>query len=192
MKAWVDRKSFIHNLGHAAAAYYGHYLHPDAVYLWEVLENDEVRDFCFAAMGESACALMAEYPGVFEPEQLNEHAADLIRRFRNRALGDTIHRVGRDLKRKLGPDDRIMGALKLALRHGLTYGHILSTFVHALHFRASGPDGKPYAPDQSFLSEAGEALENALCRHGRLDPEKYPDVLAMAQALHSKYYTTIT
>jgi mannitol-1-phosphate 5-dehydrogenase len=192
MKAWVDRKSFIHNLGHAAAAYYGHYVNPDAVYLWEVLEDAGVRNFCFAAMGESASALLAEYPGVFEREQLNEHALDLIRRFRNRALGDTIHRVGRDLKRKLGPDDRIMGALKLALRHGLPYQHILSTLVHALHFRADGPDGRPYAPDESFLDETGKAVETVLCGHGRLDPEEYPAVLAQAQALHSKHYTTIT
>ena len=29
IKAWVDRKAFIHNLGHATAAYYGFYLHPE-------------------------------------------------------------------------------------------------------------------------------------------------------------------
>jgi len=37
MKAWVDRKSFIHNLGHAAAVYYGFLKHPQYKYLYEVL-----------------------------------------------------------------------------------------------------------------------------------------------------------
>ena len=42
IKAWVDRKAFIHNLGHATAAYYGFYLHPEAVYMYEVLDDNEV------------------------------------------------------------------------------------------------------------------------------------------------------
>ena len=33
IKAWVDRKLFIHNLGHAIAAYFGNYLHPECQYV---------------------------------------------------------------------------------------------------------------------------------------------------------------
>ena len=39
MKAWVDRKAFIHNLGHATAAYFGHLKYPDAIFMYEVLED---------------------------------------------------------------------------------------------------------------------------------------------------------
>jgi mannitol-1-phosphate 5-dehydrogenase len=42
IKAWVDRKAFIHNLGHATAAYYGYFHHPDATYMYEVLDDEKV------------------------------------------------------------------------------------------------------------------------------------------------------
>ena len=63
-------------------------------------------------MEESAAALVREYPRAYGEKDLADHIDDLIGRFKNRALGDTVHRVGRDLKRKLGRDDRIVGRLQ--------------------------------------------------------------------------------
>jgi mannitol-1-phosphate 5-dehydrogenase len=37
IKAWVDRKAFIHNLGHATAAYLSYFYHPELKYLYEGL-----------------------------------------------------------------------------------------------------------------------------------------------------------
>jgi mannitol-1-phosphate 5-dehydrogenase len=54
---------------------------------------------------------MKKYPGEFRPEQLTDHIDDLLRRFENRALGDTVFRVGCDLKCKLHKNDRIMSPL---------------------------------------------------------------------------------
>ena len=42
MKAWVDRKLFIHNLGHSAAAYIGYVHNPGFIYLYEVLAVPEI------------------------------------------------------------------------------------------------------------------------------------------------------
>jgi mannitol-1-phosphate 5-dehydrogenase len=36
MKAWVDRKLFIHNLGHASAAYIGYLYNPEFKYVYEL------------------------------------------------------------------------------------------------------------------------------------------------------------
>ena len=50
---------------------------------------------------------------------LEAHTHDLLRRFTNRALGDTIFRLGRDPLRKLAPKDRLVGAARLAEKAGI-------------------------------------------------------------------------
>ena len=107
MRAYVDRKSFIHNLGHAVTAYLGYVRDPKLVYLWEAVARPDVQAVARAAMWESARALIREYPEEFTEANQDAHIEDLLRRFANRALGDTIFRVGRDLPRKLSPEDRL-------------------------------------------------------------------------------------
>lgn len=114
MKAWVDRKAFIHNLGHATAAYCGHLKYPEATFMYEVLGDAEVYSFTKKVMAASAQILMATYPGEFTWDCLSDHIDDLLDRFQNRNLGDTVFRVGSDLQRKLGRDDRFMGMIRLA------------------------------------------------------------------------------
>jgi len=102
IKAWVDRKAFIHNLGHATAAYYGYYLHPEMIYMYEILDDEKVADFTRKVMLQSAAILAKAYPDDLPLSDLEEHVDDLISRFRNKALQDTVYRVGSDLIRKLG------------------------------------------------------------------------------------------
>ena len=153
MKAWVDRKLFIHNFGHAAVAYMGYLLHPDYVYTWEALEDDAVKSFAKEAMLQSAVVLETIYPGVFAEGHLQEHIDDLLRRFANRSLGDTIFRVGCDLYRKLSPDDRVITPLMSAYRNRLPLDKIVQTLSAALQFKATGPDGKMFPSDIDFHNE---------------------------------------
>jgi mannitol-1-phosphate 5-dehydrogenase len=151
--AYVDRKLFIHNLGHAATAYLGYARNPEATYLWELLEDPEVTSGARAAMECSAEALLAAYPESFTREQLTEHIEDLLYRFRNRALGDTVHRVGRDLKRKLAGEDRIVGAIRLAERQGVDPGPIVAVYRSALAFKAPDEKGALFPGDEEFHRE---------------------------------------
>lgn len=158
--AYVDRKLFIHNLGHAAVAYLGHPRHPEATYLYELLEDKTVAEGARRAMECSAEALIAAYPESFDREQLKEHIEDLLRRFSNRALGDTVHRVGRDLKRKLSGEDRVVGAIRLALRHGIDPQPIAEVYRDALRFKAPDEGGSLFPGDAEFqetLSKEGAA-----------------------------------
>ncbi len=131
---WVDRKLFIHNLGHAAAAYLGRLYLPEKKYIWEIMEDALLRSRVQAVMCESAEALLLEYPEIFDRKDLMEHIEDLVERFSNKALGDTVQRVGRDLRRKLSQSDRIVGAIKLAALHRLPYKNILNVYKAALLF----------------------------------------------------------
>jgi len=114
-EAWVARKLYLHNAGHAMLAYLG-YL-KDLTYGYEALRDPDVRPLFDRALDESLRALVAEFG--FAESDLRSHAADVIRRLDNQALADTIFRLARDPLRKLGPEDRLVGAARLALKHGI-------------------------------------------------------------------------
>jgi mannitol-1-phosphate 5-dehydrogenase len=162
MKAWVDRKAFIHNLGHATAAYAGFLKNPEARFMFQVLEDPAVLQFTREVMGEAARALLAEYPGEFTPGSLGAHAEELLDRFRNRNLGDTVFRVGCDLRRKLGKDDRFMGAIRMARKHGLPFGKITEAMARGFLFRAVGEDGALFPNDVSFHRMVAKDLDGVL------------------------------
>lgn len=171
IKAWVDRKAFIHNLGHATAAYYGYFLHPRAVYMYQVLDDSEVLLFTRAVMLQSAEILRAAYPGEFTTEELENHIDDLIQRFRNKALQDTIFRVGQDLTRKLGTDDRFMGAIHLAMQYRMPYDLILEAMSYGLCFRAKDEAENNFPSDIKFLDSLSKDLESTLTKNLALNPE---------------------
>ncbi len=147
IKAWVNRKAFIHNLGHATAAYYGSYRHPRATYMHEVLDDQEVFGFTRQTMMQSADVLQQAYPDDFTAGDLTDHINDLLCRFRNHALQDTIFRVGHDLHRKLGPDDRFMGAIHLAKETGMAHDRIIHAMSYGLCFKAKDEQGHHFQPD---------------------------------------------
>lgn len=169
IKAWVDRKAFIHNLGHATAAYYGFHLHPDALYMYEILEDREVFLFTRAVMLQSADILLAAYPEDFTAKDLEEHIDDLINRFMNKALQDTIFRVGQDLPRKLGSDDRFMGSIHLAIQYLLPYDLILQAMSYGLFFCAKSEEGHLFPSDISFLEALSKEFESTLINELNLD-----------------------
>lgn len=151
IKAWVDRKLYIHNLGHATAAYLGYQKNPNWIYLYEALANDEVYSLTRKTMLQSADVLRAIYPYEFTPEQLQDHIDDLLARFKNKALGDTIFRVGCDLFRKLSPDDRLVVPIQSAIQHKLPFNLILQALNAAIQFRAKDENGKMLPADLQFV-----------------------------------------
>jgi len=189
MKAWVDRKLFIHNLGHASASYFGYLYDPRFVYLHEVLAVPDIRDRVRETMLQSAAILLKKYPGEFTPEALTGHIDDLISRFRNKALGDTVFRVGCDLPRKLGPEDRLAGAVKAAISFGLPYDKILNALVCGFHFRATDESGNLFPEDTRFIELYQQGTDLVLTRICGFDPagedELYHEVRTIDKQLIS-------
>ena len=116
--AYTARKLYVHNCGHAMLAYLG-YLRGHA-FCHQALEDTAIRPLFERALDESKRGIVAAY-GV-DPAWLDAHVADITRRLANRALGDTIARLGRDPLRKLGPADRLVGAARLAEGAGVAPG----------------------------------------------------------------------
>jgi len=147
--AYVDRKLFIHNMGHAVCGYTASVFKRYS-YVWEAAEDDEIRNVTRNAMWESGKALIEEYPDEFTERTVGEHIEDLLMRFQNRALGDTIYRLGRDLYRKLGPDDRLIGSIRLCDKHGIEPMHIALGTASALFFKAKDEKGRLFESDERF------------------------------------------
>lgn len=153
MKAWVDRKLFIHNLGHAVVSYLGYLYDRKFIYLYEALAVKKLYDQTRETMMRAAEILMKEYPGEFTKKDLEDHIDDLLKRFTNKALGDTIYRVGRDLIRKLGPEDRLAGAIKMGLEHNMNVDKILYALVCGFYFRAADESGSMFDRDIEFVKK---------------------------------------
>jgi len=153
MPAYVDRKAFIHNCGHAACAYLGYLADPSAVYLWQVVDREDVQEAARRAMWESARALIRRYPGEFDEENQRDHIEDLLSRFRNRALGDTVYRVGRDLPRKLSRGDRMIGALLLDAQEQVGAPATMLATAAGFLFRATDEHGDLFPADARFAED---------------------------------------
>ncbi len=169
IKAWVDRKLFIHNLGHATAAYIGFKKNPSWIYIYEALKDASVYETTRQTMLQSAEILMALYPGEFTQSQLNAHVDDLLQRFMNKALGDTIFRIGCDLYRKLGPHDRLVVPINAARRLAKPYDLIMEALISALSFRAKDENGKHFSSDEKFFQEATKGTAYILENTCKLD-----------------------
>jgi len=172
IKAWVDRKAFIHNLGHATVAYFGNFKHPGATYIYEVLRDPQVYSFSREVMLQAATVLLSLYPNDFSLEDLADHIDDLLFRFQNKALKDTIFRVGQDRLRKLGPEDRFVGIIRLALNQKMNYNKILEAMAYAFYFTASDENGNSSPEDIVFGKYLSRGLEFTLHKVCGFDPVK--------------------
>jgi mannitol-1-phosphate 5-dehydrogenase len=127
---YIQRKLFIHNLGHAIVAYLGYI--SGYGYVWQGVGDRIIRRIAENAMIESAHALSKEH-GI-PVEEIIDHVRDLIARFGNVRLGDTVRRVGGDPLRKLSYNDRLIGAARLCLKHGISPAFICFGVWAALRF----------------------------------------------------------
>ena len=133
---YIQRKLFLHNMCHALVSYLG-YL-KGYKYIWEAVGDAEIRYKALGALIESSCALNKEHKADIYSLILASY--DLLNRFDNKLLGDTIDRVGKDTKRKLSEDDRIVGAVKLCLKHDINPDNILNGLAAGLLFKPENDD----------------------------------------------------
>ncbi|MBR3844644.1 MAG: mannitol dehydrogenase [Clostridia bacterium] len=157
---YIERKLFIHNMGHAFTAYLGAIMGVD--YIWQAIENPYVELLVQRAMQQSGIALAAKHNVPYI--EINDHVLDLLNRFGNRQLGDTVKRVGNDLNRKLNPNDRIVGALNMCVAQGITPNYICLAAAAAMNFSHDEVSQKPAAEILAEIckidaqSEAGKAI----------------------------------
>jgi mannitol-1-phosphate 5-dehydrogenase len=116
-----EAKLFGHNATHALLGYLAHrrgYRHVAEAEADRPLMR-LVRD---AFLKESGAPLAKRHAGVdplFTESGYRDYADDLLRRMLNPHLRDSVDRVIRDPRRKLGWEDRLVGTMRLALEYGV-------------------------------------------------------------------------
>ena len=149
---YIERKLFIHNMGHAVCAYLGDIKFQSIGYdfIWQAIGDSYIKEITKKAMECSARALSEIYGA--DTGELNSYIKDLLHRFENRALGDTVKRVGADLKRKLSPNDRIVGAYKMCASQNIPTQYICLAIAAAANFKGDNLSGRGL---EEILREAG-------------------------------------
>ena len=127
---FTERKLYIHNAGHALLGYLGYLRGYE--YGYEALADEDIYFQTRMVMNESALTLPRKYPPPAGARLAN--IQDLLHRFGNRALGDTILRLGRDPIRKLARSDRLVGAALNALAEGVAPANLVTGIAAALAF----------------------------------------------------------
>ncbi|MEA4831487.1 MAG: hypothetical protein VB118_02570 [Oscillospiraceae bacterium] len=146
---YIKRKLYMHNMSHCVLAYHGY--KKGYKYVYEAIADKEIRDIVRAALRESAIALAKAYGQ--SADELYEHGDDLITRYGNKLLGDTLARVGADPKRKLSRADRLTGAALFCLENGVFPEHIIPAIILGFSFN---PENDPTAPEiAAYINENG-------------------------------------
>lgn len=149
---FIERKLFMHNMSHALCAYIGNLRGYE--YVYQAAEDFDIEYCAYRALISSALAVAKE--NGTDIKMLIDHADNLLYRFKNRALADTVNRVGKDTKRKLGSNDRLIGALKLCEKHGVDASYICIGAAAGMLF---APDGDESSAELSAFAKANGTAE---------------------------------
>lgn len=133
---YLERKLYLHNMGHCLTAYLGFL--QGCRYIHEAIGLPDIYGQVGAAMREAATALAKRHQQPLAP--LLEHVADLLYRFGNPALGDTVLRVGRDPIRKLAPEDRLTGCARMCISEGVFPAGLVTGMAAAFRFNPEEDD----------------------------------------------------
>lgn len=161
---FIQRKLFMHNMSHATCAYLG-YLR-DYQYIYESVADFDIKYVAYRALVQSANAVAKEN-GV-EIDDLLSHAENLLYRFTNKALADTVARVGKDTKRKLGSNDRLIGAIKLADKHNLPCEYLCIGVAAGMCFNPSEDESSVEIFEFAKSNGAKQTLEKYCDYNGRM------------------------
>jgi len=129
--------------------------------IYETVAHEGILFIAQNAMLESALALSSKYNASFP--DLHYHIRDLLLRFSNRALGDTCARVGADTKRKLGNNDRLIGAFLCCGEQGVSPAFISIGIAAAVlcHLKENGaPQSREAA--RAVLEEVAGVREDSV------------------------------
>ena len=162
---YMKRKLFLNNGSHALCAYMGY--EKGLEYIWQAIADPEIQAAVRASMQANADALVAKY-GEGVRQNVQDYIEDLLARFPNRALNDTVARVGADPVRKLRRNDRIVGAALFAIEQGVDPSPIVKGIAAALKFDRAEDATAPEI--QKALKEQG--IDHVLERYMGLAPDE--------------------
>lgn len=131
LMAFVERKLFTLNTGHATTSYFGKL--KGYRFVKESIEDEGIKADVKATMQESGAVLIKRYG--FDPQAHVAYIEKILKRFANPFLVDDVDRVGREPLRKLSYNDRLIKPLRGTLEYGLPNQHLINAIAAALAYR---------------------------------------------------------
>lgn len=128
--AYIERKLFTLNTGHAITAYLG--CMKGLKTIDESIADPQIYAIVKAAMQESGLGLVAKHG--FDKEAHFKYIEKIIGRFKNPYLKDDVTRVGREPLRKLSASDRLINPTLTAQKAGVETPNLLLGIGAALHY----------------------------------------------------------
>lgn len=159
--AYVERKLFTLNTGHAITAYLGTLKGYKTID--EAIADPQIYETVRGAMSESGEGLVKKYG--FDHDAHFKYIDKIIKRFKNPYLKDDVTRVGRDPLRKLSANDRLIYPAQTAHGFGIPTPNILKGIGAALHF--NNPEDPQSVELQDTISGLG--IEAAVAKITGLD-----------------------
>ena len=163
LDAYLERKLFTLNSGHAICAYLGTLKGYKTIV--ESIADPAIGALVHQAMWESGEGLIKKFN--FDPDAHHAYIERIFARFQNPFLEDETARVAREPIRKLAPTDRLMKPLMTAYNYGLPVDHLLVGAAAALHFDC--PEDEQSVELMKAIQDGG--VEKALEKYTGLKSE---------------------
>ncbi|KRW91318.1 hypothetical protein SD51_09615 [Alicyclobacillus tengchongensis] len=128
---YLERKLYLVNGAHAAAAYAGYRRGHQTVR--EAMQDPAIAQLVADVQEEAAQGLTSAYPDL-TLTGLRQYANTVRTRFLNPHVVDHVDRVGRDPLRKLAASDRLFGPLRLTMAAGRKAPALTSAIAFALSY----------------------------------------------------------
>ncbi|HAT5005567.1 mannitol-1-phosphate 5-dehydrogenase [Serratia marcescens] len=132
LMAFVERKLFTLNTGHAITAYLGQRAGLQTIR--DAILDPEIRRVVKGAMEESGAVLIKRYG--FDADKHAAYINKILGRFENPYLHDDVERVGRQPLRKLSAGDRLIKPLLGTLEYGLPHANLIQGIAAAMSYRS--------------------------------------------------------
>ena len=130
LMAYLERKLFTLNSGHAICAYLGYLKGYQTIK--ESVADPAIGAIVHAAISESGEGLIKEFG--FDPDVHHAYVEKIFARYQNPYLEDEVLRVGREPIRKLEAGDRLIKPLVTTASYGLPVDHLIFGAAAALRF----------------------------------------------------------
>ena len=170
LMAFVERKLFTLNTGHAITAYLGKLTGHQTIR--DAILDEKIRAVVKGAMEESGAVLIKRYG--FDADKHAAYIQKILGRFENPYLKDDVERVGRQPLRKLSAGDRLIKPLLGTLEYGLPHVNLVTGIAAAMHYRS---EEDPQAQELAALIDE-KGPQAALAQVSGLDANS--DVVAEA------------
>ena len=164
LPAYIERKLFTLNTGHAITAYLGFVKGYKTID--EAISDNKIQNIVRKSMQESGRAISEKYN--FNMQKHFEYIEKIINRFKNKFLQDDILRVSREPIRKLSKEDRLIKPLNTIIQYNFEYKNILIGIASAFYYL--NENDTQSIEINNYINEFG--IESAIRKYTGIENDK--------------------